>query len=576
MLVYSHRDQCADAAVLLDGLHRRTDRLRGCASPPHDAIVDLFVRFGEFEAAVVDAVCGESDDTVPIAQICRRAAAAIADAVVSSIAASRYEVAAAVMHFRNALVCLDATALPREVRPKVAEGYAFRAVYPQMYMQAAREFLTALRPSTVCCIGIRSIGASLSAVVGSVLRRAGVAVTSFTVRPQGDPFARVLHLSPRLTQEILANARASHFAIVDEGPGMSGSTFLAVIERLRQLGIPEECITLFPSHDADPQKLVAPGARRAWTRCRRFTTSFEHAGMLEALAGSGSCVDLAAGQWRRHFLARASNPADWPAVHPEHERRKYLTDDRTLVRFAGLGPYGEAARVRAQQLADRGFAPPVDAMQHGFLRLTCLSGRPARAKDRSLVLLDRMAEYAAYLKLHAGLAADPSSLTSLVEMTKANIRQALGDRPAIQFDRALPRLLAFDEMDPVAVDGRMLPHEWLLTDAGPIKVDAYDHHRDDFFPGAPTDIAWDLAGASAEFELPPDEERYLIERYQAHSGDRDVLLRLPFFRIAYPAFRLGYATMAAQRLEGSDDGARFEMLRRRYAHRLRAHVDQAV
>ena len=36
---------------------------------------------------------------------------------------------------------------------------------------------------------------------------------------------------------------------------------------------------------------------------------------------------------------------------------------------------------------------------------------------------------------------------------------------------------------------------------------------------------------------------------------RDVL---PFYRIAYLAFRVGYATLAAQTLTGTDDGRRFE------------------
>ncbi len=52
----------------------------------------------------------------------------------------------------------------------------------------------------------------------------------------------------------------------------------------------------------------------------------------------------------------------------------------------------------------------------------------------------------------------------------------------------------------MAIDGRMLPHEW-VTDGGRLmKVDALDHPADDFLPGC-RDIAWDVAGACVELGL---------------------------------------------------------------------------
>ncbi|MBZ5585043.1 MAG: hypothetical protein LAQ30_23105, partial [Acidobacteriia bacterium] len=35
----------------------------------------------------------------------------------------------------------------------------------------------------------------------------------------------------------------------------------------------------------------------------------------------------------------------------------------------------------------------------------------------------------------------------------------------------------------IALDGRMLRHEWLETARGYMKADALDHHDDHFFPG---------------------------------------------------------------------------------------------
>src|SRR5207302_4552914 len=62
-----------------------------------------------------------------------------------------------------------------------------------------------------------------------------------------------------------------------------------------------------------------------------------------------------------------------------------------------------------------------------------------------------------------------------------------------------PALLA--TKNPVLVDGRMQPHEWIRSKDGTIiKVDGCTHGDDHFFPG-PTDIAWDLAGAIVEWSL---------------------------------------------------------------------------
>src|SRR5206468_499946 len=95
-----------------------------------------------------------------------------------------------------------------------------------------------------------------------------------------------------------------------------------------------------------------------------------------------------------------------------------------------------------------------------------------------------------------------------------------------------------------AIDGRMFPHEWIDTGSdGYRKVDALDHHADHFFPGI-QDAGWDIAAAAFEFGLEPAAVDRLVTRYAGASGDRAVRSRLPFYDLAYPAFRLGYATLA--------------------------------
>jgi hypothetical protein len=121
--------------------------------------------------------------------------------------------------------------------------------------------------------------------------------------------------------------------------------------------------------------------------------------------------------------------------------------------------------------------------------------------------------------------------------------------------------------------GEAVLHEWLLTDKGYVKTDAVDHCRDHFFPGS-QDIAWDVAGACVEFRLSSDARRYLCERYVPKRRDPALAARLPFFLVAYLAFQLGYATMAAANLKGAEAG-RFRQLAQTYSRQLHCALAEA-
>jgi hypothetical protein len=122
-------------------------------------------------------------------------------------------------------------------------------------------------------------------------------------------------------------------------------------------------------------------------------------------------------------------------------------------------------------------------------------------------------------------------------------------------------------MEPVEIDGRMMPHEWILTDKGIFKTDHLEHHCDQFFHGS-QNIAWDIAGFCEEFGLSKQQRDVFTEMYMEKTGDTLFQKRLPFFTIAYLAFRLGYVSLAVDSLRGSDDCGRFEKLRNRYKERL--------
>jgi len=150
-------------------------------------------------------------------------------------------------------------------------------------------------------------------------------------------------------------------------------------------------------------------------------------------------------------------------------------------------------------------------------------------------------------------------------MVVVNVEEGLPARSGSPVRSLLPASSWLER--PVALDGRMLVHEWVRTPRGILKLDAMDHHQDHFFPGC-QDIAWDVAAALVEFDLDASGTAHLVNSYRRLSGDRTIASRLPHYTIAYLSFRLGYATLATGVLGQTDDAARFALLVRRYAELL--------
>jgi hypothetical protein len=457
---------------------------------------------------------------------------------------------------------------PDEIAVTVPEGYAFYGLYPETYLRAA-ETLRSEWPGPVRVIGIRSIGTSLAAAVAATTD----AELSVTVRPGGHPFARALTLGDRLGRRLLAGSASGEirFAVVDEGPGLSGSSFGAVADWLEDHGVPAASIVFFPSHAGAPGPHAAPRHRARWESARRYVCDFTDlfiapgcawplASWVEDLTGAPDepLRDLGAGSWRDlHFPAGAERP---PA-HFQQERRKYLlTADgrRWLLKFAGLGRYGEEKLERAQALQEAGLIPPVSGLRHGFLVGPWLDeARPLPLVpdvDRE-ALLQQVARSIAFRAerwpVGPGHGAAPETLLAMAE---TNIGEALGPEaaePLRAWRERLPELTAAAR--PVLTDNRMHAWEWLvLPDGRILKSDALDHCAGNDLIGA-QDPAWDLAGAIVELDLDDPERARLLE-LAGRSGIRPSSAVLAFYLQTYLAFQLGHWTLAAQAVEGMDAG----------------------
>jgi hypothetical protein len=574
MIVYGETDRPADPRALLSEAAQRWRLLSKRLFSRHDALRGELIELGDIEAAVGDALCPEVDRIDPRLRELRRVSIAFGGLFWRSWrdipAASRQTDLGALA---SALDALARHAWPAEVRLRPAEGYAHYALYPEGYGEAAAGLATERAAASVLVVGIRSIGTSLSAVVGGALTEAGVAVESWCVRPRGHPFSRALALAPGLHAAWAASARAGALAVVvDEGPGLSGSSFLSARQALQRAGFPDSRIVLMPSWDAPAPPMAEEAAAHAWTHALKRPARFDPA---RRLLGARDIQDLSAGRWRSHLLVGRT----WPAVQRQHERLKFLDRQEDgsprLWRFAGLGSYGAPRLARARALAEAGFIPAQHGLRDGFLEYSFVAGRPLRRKDLDLRLAQRVIAYLAF-RARSFQTGRPARIAELSNMIRINLREGLGLPVHGAVERMLAEAAPLSDAPTVAVDSRMMPHEWIAARSGVLKADAIDHADDHFFP-RDQDIAWDIAGFAAEFGLSESRETELAAALASAVGDDSLPHRVPFYAVAYRAFHLGYAQMAISALGAEDpDAVRFRRRGARMAQELRARFASAL
>jgi len=350
-----------------------------------------------------------------------------------------------------------------------------------------------------------------------------------------------------------------------------------VAQKLADLGVPDDRIVFLPSRSTDGTDLVCEAARRRWPRHRQYLVRFEdlwiRSGRLARWLPGSRLRDLSAGQWRSLFFPQE---AEYPAVQPWHERHKCLCllepAPVLLLKFAGLGRYGQSIHARARALAEAGFHPPVVGLVHGFLIMEFVCGRPMTRERIDASFLDRVVQYLTHLRRLPAVGT-PMSREELTQMIAVNVAEGLGPSWARKLAHARLALPAQDASTG-ATDGRMMLHEWLHLEGRYLKTDAVDHAVDHFAPGC-RDPAWDVAACLVEWNLDRPKQNYLIGQYRAAARDTTLPQRLPFYTIANLAHRLGYATLAAQTLgPPSPEGRRFQILTAHYTRLLQQELSQ--
>lgn len=491
MLVYGDSEHEVCCADLLAELRREDGKLLD-----HDALRDRFVALAGLAQGVADADLAEAGEERerPTELALLQALQALGAVLLRSWDEGCTGGVAPPL--------FNATSLPARVTVREAEGYAHYALYPEAYGLAARQ-LNLRAPPLV--IGLRSIGSGLAAMAAAALD----APPPITLRPGGNPFARSLAIHPDLADHLLEGEH--QFIVVDEGPGLSGSSFGCVADWLEDHGVSADRIAFLPGHSGPLGPQASARHRERWTVAQRPVVQTDRLGkwIADLLGPIDSWMDISAGAWRPFCYAAEE---EWPAVVPAWERMKYLVGAggaEWMVRFAGFGAAGREKLALSRLLAERGFGPEVAGVTHGWLVL--------RWHDDVTPTIPTADELRAYFKLRSELPAyQGASLAELVTMTRRNCPELKKWDPPVELLQAQVR--------PVCIDGRLHRHEWLrLPDGRLLKADALDHHRGHDLISA-QDITWDEAGAAVELGIALPTAKPELEA---------------FYRIAYCAFQTG-------------------------------------
>lgn len=443
-----------------------------------------------------------------------------------------------------------------ERRPRIPASFHSQDLTHFDVLKLGGKFMEAFpeRRRDILVVGLRTAGSYLAPLLRAYLKSNGYENVDFvTLRPKKG-------IAP-WEQSRLARcaARKGLAAIVDEPIG-TGGTLAKAAGLLRQAGVsPNNVVALFPVH---------PNGRE-WNRSYESLVLstinvltlepeewYKHT-LLENEAVKGRLEDYFRG--RGYASARVVVSATAQRLNREFQlssddgfhtrlKRVYEVELRNdsgemetryvLAKSVGWGWLGYHAFVIARELAP--FVPPVLGLREGILYMEWLYSTDAattREPGRSQ-LLETAASYVAARARHLRLAQDPST-----DLSREN-RHAGIERLTVLFSkvfgwsiaRALKRTRIRQELSrrpcpyPTLIDGRMRTCEWIRYGGSFRKAD-FEQHGLGKHQLSITDPAYDLADVILHWGFSSDEERELLARYTAETGDDGISGRLFLYKV---------------------------------------------
>ena len=580
MLLYAKRSFRASPRQLARGLRARTEVQ---PLPDLEEARRWLIALGQVEQAVLDSSlgCGEQSTAAT-----KAAADVFLAARAGSVGSASLRNSAG--RLRIALQRLYWSLDERELVVRIPEGLAWYALYPDSYAQTAEDWCRRFdrAGADVSVVGLRSIGTTLAAVVAQALRWRGLDVSgSATVRPAGiAPFRRV-ELPPAIKP-------ATHNIVVDEGPGLSGSSMVAVARAFLNAGADADSIHFFAGHGYGPGPSAGADAPEWWNSHRVWTTSPDStfiggrllpdalASAAETCAGepaNGPAEPLGTTGWQQLSGLRNLPSAVAPSIETPKKVVRLRSGRHVILKFAGLAPTsGRLRREGAQyRCCSRSSAwVSFEESRHGWVVTPWVEGRRLTAADASIAFVkDHLGPWIAAVstewlrpgELQDGISRIARALSAWAEMrddrSSAAVIASMAERELAKIDAA-PL--------PCYGDGRLAPHEWIREPSGNFrKVDAGGHDCDHTWVGRQP-IAWDLAGAEVEWGLGHQcigALHAVVQRLTGYACSEETSA---FYVAGYCAFRAAAAHYSAILSDDAEMRRHLRRARECYERRLKA------
>jgi hydroxymethylpyrimidine pyrophosphatase-like HAD family hydrolase len=398
------------------------------------------------------------------------------------------------------------------------------------------------RSRPIVILGLRTSGTYFAALLHAVLRSEGYDdVRSLTVHPKKGAGSRELN-------ELRSYAaRGYSIAIVDDPPHTGNSISLA-LDIARRSGFDLGKVTvLVPTHPARPSwskslpaHLVISLDPEQWHKKRLLDPEIVQRRLSEYCGGHGFAeLRLIDSPRVAEFNARLQDSADrkrGSMLKQVYEMRLHTGRGQGETRYVlakgvGVGWLGYHAFLAGHRLS--GFVPPIFGLRDGILYMEWLpptSTAEGGHCDRDAWIETAASYVAARVRSLAlpkgrvpGKAVYENGFRLLAEVLSRSYGRFVAN--SLMQARVEQRLSKQTLPFPTLIDGNMHGAEWISAADGPLKTD-YEHHGFGKTELNGIDPAYDLADFILSLELTSDEERRLIERYVAESGDVNVNHRL--------------------------------------------------
>ena len=563
-------------ATLADLLTRLSDRLQSAndhaTRNTADVIRGLLLQTGQIEQAVLDYPDAPAPLLEPLAALTARFASALLVCWQGGEAAALQAIEQAGDDLKALCALPEVAALDALLTIEIPEGFGFHALYPEQFIVAAEQWATDRARAEqkegdasegnisreVVIAAIRPAGTTLVAVVAAALQAHGWSPRQLTVRPQ--------RRTPDTTVTFPPLSPGSWVLVVDGGEPLFPPASVLIASALVEAGALPGRIAFLT---APGERSLRPAAYAEWS------DNLCYAPALDTLRweGSGAIGDILTAAAARFLHTDAegavveaiqqgllpAGPADkWPASYLALARPRYritLADGQAVLwQFEGQTLTGaggdESATVALRTLANRAShgwsAVPLGAVM-GWVALPWAVAEPLTTGDADPRLLTGIGRYIAASSASVPPLTDEDKhhgVAALRALLYWNVWEGLGSEVAA---RTLPwatlaaRWVTDEVPFAASGDGLMAPPHWVRTASGNLfKVGNTGRDRDNTGVG-PQPVAWDIAGAIAEWGLTGDDEIRLLAAFEAGGGVLTPTDVLVFYQMAYAALRLGQA-----------------------------------